>query len=386
MAERARLTDAGVARLRPAAREYTIQDTKIAGLGVRVRPSGHRSFVCYRKGSDGPRRIALGPATSMNVEMARRRCVEIEAGAEVPAATRGGAPTFAEFVAGPWAEDRARLEPSTRKGESAALKSQLLPAFGPLQLDRIAPGDAARWFVRYSKTAPGGANHALKLLRRILNRAAALGLVEKNPARNIRRNPRPKLTRFLSREEIRRLHRALDARAAERPSRRAQADTIRLLPLTGCRRGEITGLRWREVDGDTLRLADAKTGPRAVFLNAEARATLDRQPRAGSAYVFPSPPDPARPVSTNLPLWYEARRRAGIEDCRLHDLRHTFASQAALAGVPLPVVARLLGHKHPRMTLRYAHVGDRETEAAAERIGAAIARALEGGKGENADK
>ena len=102
------------------------------------------------------------------------------------------------------------------------------------------------------------------------------------------------------------------------------------------------------------------------------------QPRTGCAYVFPSPTDPRRPLSHNLPLWYSVRKEAGIEDVRLHDLRHTFASHAVLQGIPLPVVSRLLGHKQPSMTLRYAHVGNRETEAAAERIGAAIAQALDG--------
>ena len=377
-AKRMRLTDAGVAKLRPSAKEYTIRDAKIAGLGVRVRPSGHRSFVYYRKGPDGPRRIALGPATSMNVEMARRRCAEIEANIETAAPSRVAVPTFAEFVAGPWAEDRVRCKASTRKMENADLKRQLLPAFGPLPLDRIGRSDAARWFEKYSRTAPGGANHALGVLRRILNRAIAMDFVATNPTRGLKPNPRPKLTRFLSREEVRRLYRTLNALVAERPPRRAQADIIRLLLLTGCRRGEILNLRWSEVDGDTLRLADAKTGPRTVFLNAEASAILDRRPKTGSEFVFPSPRDPSRPYYRELAMWYEARVRAGIEDCRLHDLRHTFASQAVLASVPLPVVARLLGHMRPRMTLRYAHVGDREIEAAAERIGAALAAALEG--------
>ena len=71
------------------------------------------------------------------------------------------------------------------------------------------------------------------------------------------------------------------------------------------------------------------------------------------------------------------RRQAGIEDVRLHDLRHRFASHAVLQGIPLPVVSRLLGHKRSSMTLRYTHVGDREIETAAERIGAAIAEALD---------
>ena len=153
-----------------------------------------------------------------------------------------------------------------------------------------------------------------------------------------------------------------------------------MLLLTGCRKGEIVSLRWREVEGDTLNLADSKTGPRKVFLNTPARAVIERQPRTDSPFVFPSPRDPERACSPNLPLWYLVRRQAGIEDVRLHDLRHTFASHAVLQGVPLPVVSRLLGHKRPSMTLRYAHVGDRETEAAAERIGAAIARALDGSR------
>ena len=82
------------------------------------------------------------------------------------------------------------------------------------------------------------------------------------------------------------------------------------------------------------------------------------------------------PQSRNLGLWHRARREAGIEDVRLHDLRHTVASQAVARGVPLPTVARMLGHTQPTMTLRYAHVGDREVEAAAERVGAIIVAAI----------
>ena len=128
-----------------------------------------------------------------------------------------------------------------------------------------------------------------------------------------------------------------------------------------------------------LRLAEAKTGPRPVWLSEAAQAVIARQPRTGSAFVFPSPRDAARPQSRNLGLWQRARREAGIEDVRLHDLRHTVASQAIARGVPLPTVARMLGHAQPVMTLRYAHVGDREVEAAAARVGARIAKAMAGG-------
>ena len=375
-AKRQRLTDANVARLKPAAREYAVWDTRHAGFGVRVRPSGHRSFVYCRKGEDGTRRITLGSAALTSVEDARRRCLAIEAGARSDLEERGATPTFGEFVAGPGRVCLDRCKPSTQKAERWALTARLLPIFGALPLDRITRACVTRWFDEYSRTAPGGANHVLGLLRRILNHAVACGHLQSNPTRGVKSNPRPKLTRFLSHEEIQRLHRALDFFAATEPSRTQQVDIIRLLLLTGCRKSEILTLRRQDVDGDTLDLADAKVGPRRVFLNAPARAILDRQPRSGSTYVFPSPLNPGRPFSPDLKLWRSVRREAGIEDVRLHDLRHTVASHAVLQGVPLPVVSRMLGHKWPSMTMRYAHVGDRETEAAAERIGTIIAREL----------
>ena len=103
-----------------------------------------------------------------------------------------------------------------------------------------------------------------------------------------------------------------------------------------------------------------------MLLSSEARAIIERQPRSGSSWVFSSPSDPTR-ARTDLGLWKRVRKLAGIEDVRLNDLRHTFASQAAMQGIPLPVVARLLGHAQVQMTLRYAHVSDRDVEAAAER-------------------
>ena len=253
----------------------------------------------------------------------------------------------------------------------SVLAARILPAFGARPVDRITPAQVGRWFDAYSRTAPGNANHALALFRQIMNVAIARGLIETNPARGLKRNRRPALTRFLSREEIGRLHRVLDRQT--RKSSRQQVDIIRLLLLTGCRRGEIVQLRWSAVQDDMLVLADSKTGPRTVPLNTQARRILERQRRSTSSFVFPSPRDLARPRGLNLPLWYLVRREAGIEDVRLHDLRHTLASHAVMNGVPVPVVSRLLGHSNVRMTLRYAHLGDRDIEAAAERVGQSIA-------------
>ena len=379
MPTRKRLTDAGIARLRPKPREYTIWDSRVAGLGIRVRPSGSRTWIFHCKSANGVRKISFGPALLRKVEEVRRDCLAAAA-ATINAndEDRRKAPLFRDFVAGSWTETcYDRCKPSTRRGFRSILNSQLLPAFGSQRLDRITRVRIIRWFEKYSKTAPRSANSSLTLLRLVLNHALACGHIEVNLARGIRRNPEIKLNRFLSREEIRRLHGVLDRYAHGTLSQAQQADIIRLLLLTGCRKNEIVRLRRDEVKVDRLELRDSKTGPRTVMLNGQAWDVVKRRmAQSTGPWVFPSVKDSSRAQSHGLPLWYAVRREAGIEDARLHDLRHTVASQAAMNGVPLPLVARLLGHSNVRTTMRYAHVGDREVEAAAERVGQTISAVI----------
>ena len=377
---RIRLTDSNAGRFRPGESEYTVRDTKTSGLGVRVKPSGYRTWVYHGNAAGSPRRYSLGSVSLKTVEDARRECLEIglkeQIGGAPDETVKMAVPKFRDFVEGEWKTARYdHFKPSTRKGVDNALKTQLLPNFGTLPLDRITRSRVNRWFDQYSRSAPGGANHTLVILSGILNHAIVCGHITMNPARGLRRNPRRKMTRFLSREEIRCLHAVLDACVAERPVYAPVADIIRLLLLTGCRRGEILNLQWREVGKDILELIDSKTGPRTVFLSPKAKAVIERQPRLGSPWVFPSPANRKKPRSVGSldGLWKLVRKQAEIEDVRLHDLRHSVASQAVLNGVPLPVVARLLGHSQVSMTLRYAHVADKEVEAAAQRVGRVIA-------------
>ena len=377
MARKIKLTDARIGKLKGGDIEYMVWDTRIAGFGVRVRPSGHKSYVYHRHAEGQSRKFTLGPVALGSVDEARRDSMEvwgrIQSGERAEGVNGAQAQLFHNFVAGSWRA--ACYEPckqSTKTSKDWALNNQLLPVFGDVPLNGITRTSVVRWFESYSTTAPGGANSALLVFRQIMNHAIARGHIETNPTRGLKRNPRPKLTRFLSREEIGRLHKVLDRYEPRRPSGKAQADIIRLLLMTGCRKSEILNLRWQEVDGDTLELEDSKTGPRKVLLGPEARVIIARQPRSGSPWVFPSPVNPDR-ARTELDLWKRVRKLAGIEDVRIHDLRHTFASQAAMQGIPLPVVARLLGHAQVQMTLRYAHVSDRDVEAAAERIGGVMA-------------
>ena len=385
---RVRLTDAGVGRLKPDTTEYAVWDSEVPGLGVRVRPSGHRSFVWHGRVQGEPVRATIGPAALMTVEDARKRALAPSVGTTPRTAEgRSGVPLFRDFVLDEWwPRYRRRCAPASCRSANRVLERQLIPAFGRLPLDTIRRIDIERWFDAYSRTAPGGANKALEILGQIMNAALAAGHVGTAPVKSIAKNPRPKLTRFLSAEEIERLHRVLDRLVGERPSRRQQADVIRLLLLLlllllpGCRVGEILTLQWRSYQEGRLHLPDTKTGPRRVWLSQAAQAILARQPRAASPYVFPSPRRPDQPLSHTLCLWRRARKEAGLDDVRLHDLRHTVASQAVARGVPLSTVARMLGHADPVMTLRYAHVGNRDLQAAAERIGRAIEAAMETGE------
>ena len=287
--------------------------------------------------------------------------------------------TVAQYVAGPWQVHFATMKPSTRTRVSWCLNRVLLPAFGGRDIASLTGPDVVRWYEARARTRPGCANRSLDVLRQICTHAGEQGVrVEENPCAQVVRVRLRRRTRYLTRAELDRVYRELRRMAPRGPQGRGQIVIIRLLLLTGARVGEICGLRWADIQGDTLRLRDSKTGPRTVWLSDAAVAVLaTHRERDGceSPWVFPGRHGGAR--SRELSTWRLVRRRAGVQDVRLHDLRHTFASHAAMAGVPLPVLSRLLGHASIAMTMRYAHVGDRETAAAAERIGEAIAGWME---------
>ena len=159
---------------------------------------------------------------------------------------------------------------------------------------------------------------------------------------------------------------------------------IRLLVFTGCRRGEILNLRWEHADLDhgRLMLPDSKTGAKVVTLGAPALELLSNLPRVdGNPYVLPGA-EPKRSYVALAKAWYRLRKRAALEDVRLHDLRHSFASVAAGQGESLPLIGALLGHRNPSTTARYAHLSDDPQRAVADRTANRIAAAMSGGLAE----
>ena len=196
---------------------------------------------------------------------------------------------------------------------------------------------------------PTVANRAVDILVKMFNLADAWGWrpAGSNPCRGIRRFKVKKHERFLTQEELYRLGQALRAAPGERLASRHAAAALRLLVLTGCRRNEILGLRWDDLNFDTgeMRLPDSKTGTRMVSLTTAVADVLKDLPRTpDSPWVFPGKTKGARLVNIN-DSWERVRRRAALDGVRLHDLRHTFASRALALGESLPMIGDLLGHR-----------------------------------------
>ena len=373
--QRLTLTDSLIKGLPTKDHDYTVWDRQVGVFGVRIYRSGVKSYYTAIRQNGGFDRKTIALTTDMTCKTAREVALERLAAAKT---TPSEPICLKDFVHDVWIpHHNIRTKPATQRRRGDALR-HILPAFGDKRMDAITRTELTYWFDGLSHI-PSTANCALGIVSQIFNYAIAHGVMGRNPARDIRRNKEQKRTRFLSHQEIEQLHKTMDAyvEANPSPSRRMQRDIVRLLLLTGCRLGEVLNLHWDEVKGNMLRIQDSKTGPRAVYLNAQAVDIIDRQqlmrPENNSPFVFPSPVNPEKPISQICQFWYFIRAEAGLNDVRLHDLRHSFASHAVMRGVSLPVVSRLLGHSRLSMTMRYAHVSDELVESAAEKVGSILA-------------
>ena len=200
-----------------------------------------------------------------------------------------------------------------------------------------------------------------------------------NPAWRVKKYQARRMERFLSPAELATLGEVLTA--AERDDENPTAiAAVRLLMLTGARKGEILNLEWDWVDFERgcLRLPESKTGARVIPLGAPALELLASLPRVeGNPYVLPGEKEGEHFVGLQK-VWERLRKRAGLEDLRLHDLRHSFASVAVAGGDSLYLVGKVLGHRQSATTERYAHLADDPLRAVAERTAGTIAAAMNG--------
>ena len=372
-------------------RDAVFWDRELLGFGVRVYPSGAKVYVVQTRREGRSKRVTVGRHGVISAPQARRRAAlmiaRLKAG-EDPLPPRG-APAADTSVTVAELADRflreyvaVRCKPWTVMTYRGALDRWILPALGRLTVGAVNHGHVAALHYRL-RDIPYRANQVVAILNRMFSLAEVWGLrrAGDHPCRAIRKYREHHRERFLSEEEFRRLGRVLDELEAETGEGRGRrlgasvAAALRLLILTGCRRNEILTLRWEEVDLDAaeLRLRDSKTGPRVVPLPAAAVSVLADLPRIpGNPWVIPGA-KPGGHLSNLNDHWLRVRARAGLEDVRIHDLRHSFASRALALGESLPTIGRLLGHGQVATTARYAHLARDAVKASASRVADSIA-------------
>ena len=419
-----RLTRRTVEAAEKAALRYTVWDSDLKGFGLRVEPSGTKTYVVrYRVGGGRRgtlRQFKIGRSNKLTPDEARDQAksalAQVETGKD-PQAERVAARetlTVAELCDLYMAEGVATKKASTVALDKIRVEGHIKPVVGSRKITELGSGEVERMMnfiadgrikpkpkaadelleapdegdvaakagsrVRGGKTA---ATKAVKLLRAIYNFAIARKLCVENPAIGVKTFVDGKREVFLSPAELGRLGDALTAAAAEGVNSH-HITIIRLLALTGARKNEIARLRWSEVDAERglLQLEESKTGRKVIRLGAAALELLNKVPRTKGVYVFPDPRDPALPIRNLDWAWVGLRTRAGLPDLRIHDLRHSFASVGVAGGSGLFLIGKLLGHAHVATTSRYAHLHDDPLAAAADKISREVSAMMGGGGAE----
>ncbi|MBG0794481.1 site-specific integrase [Methylocystis sp. H62] len=379
----AKLTKRIVDMAQPESERYVVWDRTLKGLGLRVEPSGTKTFLVRYRISGRKRFLAIGRFGHLTPEQARGLAQAVLANVcrgRDPVEERRGeraAITVDELARRFLAE---HVSPK-RKGTTAAhyrslIERYVLPKHGPRKAHDFVGSDLARIHLSM-RNRPYQANRLLAVVASMYSFAERLGLVADgcNPAARIERFPESRRERFLTMGELARLGEAF--RRFENDGRfRDGIAALRLLLFTGARLREILHLRWEHVDMERglLFLPDSKTGKKTIFLNAPALAVIRSLGRVGDC-VIPGA-DPKVPRADLKKPWAAVTEAANLPDLRIHDLRHSFASVGAGAGLGLPIVGKLLGHTQASTTSRYAHLDADPIRRAADTIGETIAAAL----------
>ena len=368
-----RLNESRVHSLKPRKSTYDVRDRELKGFGIRVLPSGAKRYFIHSQHRG--RRVwkIVGQAGSFRADEARARAKSMLAALRdgIEEGAQAAPDILFEAVADEVFRRYARnWKPSTIKVNRNYYRNHILPWFGGRPIAEITTNDVRRWFASLHNT-PVSADRSAPILSVIMRQAEVYGYrpAGTNPCAGIRRYRRQGRERFLSTPEFRRLGEVLVRHEADHPQAVA---IIRLLLLTGCRKGEIISLKWRYYREGKLFLPDSKTGPRTVWLSSAARALLDCRPRR-AVWIFPSPRTDSHLTASRVDeFWYRVRAGADLRDVRLHDLRHSYASIAMAQGETVLTIGRLLGHRDPETTLKYTHLADATVRDAIDVVGAAL--------------
>jgi integrase len=379
-----KLTKRLVESLSPYAKERIVWDDELGGFGLRIYPTGRKVYVVQYRANGRTRRKNLGQHGILTADEARKDAKLVQAdvarGAD-PSAERKArlrSPTIRE-LGQRFLKDHVELhcKPTTLYDYRNLLEKVVNPVLGSIQVSEITFADIAAFHLKRQAT-PYQANRGVMMLSKMLNLAEDWGLrpMNTNPARKIKKYPEVEKKCYLDDAEQARLGQVMgDMLQAGEISRYVFA-AFYLLLLTGCRLGEIQKLKWNYVTRTHLELPDSKTGRRRIPLPREAYQFVQSlEQREGNPYVILGDHGMSHYNDLQKP-WRKIRARAKLNDVRLHDLRHTYASVAVTNGIDPFMLKEILGHKNLSTTLRYAHLSDDAVQKAAGQIANRLAGAL----------
>ena len=389
---RGKITKRSVDALKPGAdvAELVLWDSELKGFGVRVQRGDAKSYVLHYRvgaGRGAPlRKLTIGrhgsPWTAELARVEAKRLLGLVAQGKDPAGPKAAAkaaPTVSELAARFLADHaEAKRKASTAREYRRLLEHVVSPAIGKRKVADVTRRDIERLHQERRDT-PTEANRALACLSTMFNIAERWGMRPdgSNPCRHVEKYPQHPRERFLSAEELARLGDAL----ADYDGSPYAIAAVKLLAFTGARLGEVLGLRWEWIDFERgeARLPDSKTGAKTLHLPPPALAVLAELPRLdGNPHVIAGAKESAALVNLEKP-WRAIRAAARLDDVRLHDLRHAFASVTASSGMGLPIIGKMLGHTQPTTTARYAHLASDPIKAAAAAVAGKIAAAMASG-------
>jgi integrase len=380
-----RLTDNLVLNLTPPDHGNRIvydDNAKASGFGIRITAAGARAFIIrYRvRGTGQQRTYTIGKYPSWQVAAARDKAKELRRDIDDGGDPLGdieqdrAAPTMVDLIRRFGEEHLPRKRARTARAYQFILRNHIEPHFGPhMKVADVRFADCDALHRKITKAGHSyAANRCKAVLSKMFKLAERWGWCSDNPARHIESNIEAKRKRYMTTDELTRLLAAL----AKYPKQKI-ANAFRLLLMTGARRGEVQAMRWADIDFDkgtwTKPASTTKTAiDHTVPLSAPALKLLSEiydEQWSRSQYVFPSSRGDGHIVELKDD-WERLCEAAKISGLRIHDLRHSFASELASGGASLPLIGALLGHSNPSTTARYSHLYIDPQRAAVERVGA----------------
>ena len=384
----ARLTRKQIEALSPDSPKKTLWDDNPKGLGVKVNKSGSKSYLLkYRNQYGQQRKLKLGSSNVLTLEQARNKAkeylVDIANGSDptIDRKENKQCPSMKDLLER-YLEEHSKVnnKPHTYIGNESYVRRYLIPELGRYKVKEVHRKDIYALQQKLCKKSKPIANTAIAILSKVFNLAEIWGWRDDytNPCRHVKKFPMKPKQRFLSKEEFNTLSKKLEFYEKAQLEPPSVIAALRLLMFTGCRLNEIVMLKWSYVDFDNacFRLPDSKTGAKTVYFS-EVVANILRgiKKLPDNPYVITGQVAGNHLNNLEKP-WRRIRKDCGLDDVRIHDLRHSFASMAAASGMSLPLIGAMLGHSQTQTTAQYVHLIGEPMRQAANEVNKTILEAM----------